>query len=121
MWRSVKNFLLRLIPLPLRPRYILELRARKGQWHRLRKEHLCKEPACVACGRENNLEVHHIIPVHINPNRELDPDNLITLCAEKCHLVFGHFMSYHCYNSDVRKMAAEYRRKLNKRSCHTNF
>lgn len=121
MLRSLQKFLLRIIPLSLRPRYILDLRARKGRWRRLRAAHLQKEPECVACGRITNLEVHHIIPVHINPNRELDPENLITLCAEKCHLVFGHFMSYHCYNSDVRKMATEYRRKLNKRSCHTNF
>lgn len=117
MLAVIKKFLLGLIPLSLRPRYILAVRQRKNQWSRVRAEHLIKEPECAACGRQYDLIVHHIIPVHINPNRELDPKNLITLCANRCHIVFGHFMSYHCYNPDVKKMAAEYRAKLKKRNC----
>lgn len=117
MFAAVKNFLFGLLPVWLRPRYILDLRARSAQWRSARAEHLKKEPACMACGRAVDLEVHHIIPVAVNPNRELDPDNLITLCGDRCHLVFGHFMNYHCYNPDVRKMAKEYYVKLQKRSC----
>lgn len=121
MWQAVQKFLCARLPLWLRPRYILELRSRAAQWRAVRAEHLKKEPSCVACGRQTDLSVHHIIPVSVNPNRELDPDNLITLCENRCHIVFGHFMSYHCYNPEVRRMAEEYYRKLKKRSCHKSL
>lgn len=111
------TFLYNLLPLWLRPRYILEMRDRASQWRKVRADHLEKEPACAACGREANVEVHHVIPVRFDETRELDPENLITLCAHPCHIVFGHLMNYHCYNRDVRKMAAEYRKALRKRKC----
>ena len=109
--------LLNLLPLWLRPRYIMAVRARAGQWRRIRAEHLQKEPACVACGRSTAVIVHHVIPVSFDARRELNPENLITLCAQPCHLVFGHFMNYQCYNKDVRKMAAEYKKIYLKRRC----
>lgn len=117
MWQATLNFLYGLLPLWLRPRYILEAKARASRWRQLRAEHLKLEPRCVACGAESNLDVHHIIPVHVNPNRELDPENLITLCSARCHFVFGHFMSYHCYNPHVRTMAKDYYVKFKKRDC----
>ena len=111
------EFFKQLLPLWLRPRYILELRERSSQWRKLRAAHLLKEPTCVACGRAGELQVHHIIPVSFAPALELDPHNLITLCASPCHITFGHFMNYHCYNKNVRKMAAEYRKAMSKREC----
>lgn len=51
------------------------------------------------------------------PSMECDPHNLVTLCATPCHIMFGHFMNYHCYNKDVRKMASEYHKALLKRKC----
>jgi len=39
--------------------------------------------------------------VHLNPDRELDPSNLITLCSDPCHIVFGHFMDYKSWNINV--------------------
>lgn len=111
------NFLRTLLPVWMRPRVILEARQRAGEWRRVRAEHLAKEPVCVACGRAANLNVHHIIPVSISPMLELDPQNLITLCETPCHIVFGHFMSHHCYNREVRKMAQEYHKAMQKRKC----
>lgn len=111
------RFLMNLLPLWLRPRHIMEMRQRAGHWRVIRAQHLLKEPACVACGRAAELEVHHIIPVAISPSLECDPQNLITLCSFPCHIVFGHFMNYHCYNKDVRKMAHEYHKALLKRKC----
>lgn len=102
---------------PLLPRFILEMQERSSQWRRVRAEHLKKEPVCQACGRSRELDVHHVIPVSFDPNKELDPNNLITLCSSPCHIVFGHFMNYHCYNKDVRKMVADYRKALDKRKC----
>lgn len=114
---AMLEFLINLLPMSWRPRRILELRQRASQWRAIRDEHLLKEPACMACGRNANLEVHHVIPVSFDETKQLDPNNLITLCGSPCHIVFGHFMSYHCYNKDVRKMAAEYRKAMSKRKC----
>jgi len=111
------DFLLQLLPMWLRPRRILEMRQRASQWRAVRAEHLLKEPECAACGRSTELIVHHIIPVNFSPSLECEPHNLITLCAYPCHIVFGHFMNYHCYNKDVRKMAHEYRKLMLKRKC----
>jgi hypothetical protein len=100
------------LPLWLRPRYILDQRQRAGEWRRVRAEHLAKHPACEVCGRTKNLAVHHIFPVSIAPDLELTESNLITLCETSCHFMFGHFFNYHCYNRDVRKMAATFRREM---------
>jgi hypothetical protein len=111
------DFLLALLPVWMRPRVIMESRQRASAWRQIRADHLEKEPACVACGRTDDVRVHHIIPVSISPTLELDTQNLITLCTSPCHIVFGHFLNYNCYNKDVRKMAQEYRKSFNKRKC----
>ena len=90
---------------------------RDPRWREVRAAHVQKEPVCQACGKNSKLDVHHIIPVGIDNTTDLDPDNLITLCNQPCHLVFGHFMSYYCYNSAVRKMVDEYRVALERRKC----
>ena len=76
---------------------------RSSQWPAIRKEHLKKEPCCRACGSCTKPEVHHIVPVHLDPTKELDPDNLITLCDKYCHFVFGHLMDYKSWNVNVKK------------------
>jgi len=86
--------------------------ARSGAWPRVRREHLAAEPACAACGRRKDIEVHHCVPVHVDPSRELDRANLISLCGDPCHLVHGHLMSFMRHNPDVREDAASYRQKL---------
>ena len=89
-----------------------DLFGRSGAWARVRREHLQREPCCIACGRCDDLEVHHVAPYHETPERELDPTNLVTLCAEPCHLVHGHLMSWKRINPDVREDAARYLAKL---------
>lgn len=83
-----------------------------GKWQRVRREHLEREPVCIACGRGGSLEVHHIVPYASDKSLELDPDNLATLCADPCHMVHGHLMSFHRSNPDVRADCAAYRAKL---------
>lgn len=90
---------------------------RSSQWRRVRAEHLRKEPTCQACGRSKDLQVHHIVPVAFCKICELDPENLITLCADPCHLVFGHFLSYKCYNKNVREMVKAYKSAFDQREC----
>ena len=74
---------------------------RSSKWSKVRKQHLAKQPKCAACGKTTKLEVHHIKPVHKYPELELDPDNLITLCADPCHIIFGHLKYWKSWNVDV--------------------
>lgn len=79
---------------------------RSRHWLKVAKAHLEKEPACRCCGRSKRLQVHHILPFHLFPENELDPDNLITLCTDgpgglNCHLVFGHLGHWDRWNRDV--------------------
>lgn len=88
---------------------------RSPKWQNVRKEHLKNNSSCIACGRTSKLEVHHKIPVHINPEMELDPSNLVTLCADPCHLLFGHLMNFKSYNKEVIDDCMVYLNKVNNR------
>lgn len=85
---------------------------RAGCWARVRKAHLEKEPECAACGRSKDLEVHHVIPVSVDASKECSADNLITLCADPCHLVHGHLMNFRHHNPEVREDCKRYRKKV---------
>jgi 5-methylcytosine-specific restriction endonuclease McrA len=85
---------------------------RSGSWSRVRREHLSREPMCIACGRDKSLEVHHVQPFHENPELELDSQNLVSLCAEPCHFVFGHLLHWSASNPYVRDDAQAYRKRL---------
>jgi len=79
---------------------------RAKRWPTVRKHHIQRQPQCQACGSKEKLEVHHIIPVHIDPSRELDPNNLLTLCENPstgfCHYIFGHLsLSWWKYDPNV--------------------
>lgn len=74
---------------------------RSPKWRKVRGEHIKRNPTCAACGRKEGLEVHHVIPYHVDNTKELDPNNLITLCGKYCHFVFGHFMDWKSWNENV--------------------
>ena len=99
--------------------YGLSSRApRSPLWAKARLEHLKREPVCQWSGSKFDLEVHHILPFHLKPELELDPNNMITLSGrsnhifaralraiignENCHLIHGHFGNYQNYNPDIR-------------------
>lgn len=88
---------------------------RSKEWPNIRKKHLEKQPFCQACGSIKGLEVHHIEPFHINASRELDPDNLITLCNKNCHFIFGHLMDYSSWNVNVVEDCEIYLNKIKSR------
>ncbi len=71
----------------------LRYAVRHKSWPAVRQKHLDKQPCCAACGSCLKPEVHHIVPVHLDPDLELEPSNLITLCDKYCHFVFGHLMN----------------------------
>jgi 5-methylcytosine-specific restriction endonuclease McrA len=90
-------------------------RERSPQWSRVQKEHLLREPACVACGHKGRgLQVHHVKPFHLHPQLELDPRNLITLCEGRGrdhHLLLGHLGEWQSYNEHIREDAKRFYRK----------
>lgn len=57
---------------------------------------------CEACGKMP-VEVHHVIPVSLDPSKAADPDNLMSLCDD-CHLVHGHSGDYRWYVANVREV-----------------
>lgn len=70
---------------------------RSSGWSKVRADFI-KGKCCALCGGTKLLEVHHIEPFHLYPEKELDPKNLIVLCegnkSMNCHLQFGHFNNY---------------------------
>lgn len=76
---------------------------RSHLWDEVRDSHLALHPTCAACGGTESLQVHHIVPFHVEASRELDPSNLITLCMGErdCHLHVGHGGAFRFYNPDV--------------------
>ena len=79
---------------------------RSGEWPTVRKHYLEKYPSCASCGGKSLVNVHHIIPFHIKPELELDPDNFVTLCIRNlCHIEVGHGDDYKAYNPNVKNDA----------------
>lgn len=79
-------------------------KARSPEWPQVAKEHLQRQPACVACGHTKELQVHHVKPFHLHPQLELDPTNLITLCEAKGkdhHLLLGHLDEWESFNEHI--------------------
>src|SRR4051812_21566466 len=80
---------------------------RSPRWPAVERAHVRQHPACAACGGTDHLQVHHVEPFHVCPEKELDPANLITLCmapGERCHYLIGHLgTSWHAWNVHVRR------------------
>ncbi|MGN6368150.1 MAG: HNH endonuclease [Phycisphaerae bacterium] len=74
---------------------------RSPQWPAHRQQWLQLHNRCTNCGRQQHLEVHHTLPVHLFPQFELDFDNYVTLCegATECHLRVGHLGNWQSYNA----------------------
>lgn len=88
----------------------IKSRHRSSQWNQVRDDYLSKNSSCKACGGKESLQVHHIVPFHIDRSKELDPSNLICLCMGQhdCHLLIGHGGSFLCYNPNVTKDAKNF-------------
>lgn len=103
----------RVLRIPSKPRVMRGIR-RSDTWPTIRLSHLQQQPECQACGSRNGLEVHHIIPIHVDKSKELTPTNLITLCENPatgfCHYIFGHLaLSWFHYDADVIQHVSHHR------------
>jgi len=74
-----------------------------------KREYVSTHPECAMCGNQKYLEVHHVVPVHINPSLADQQSNLITLCDgpnrsnSACHRYIGHLGNFRSkYNSNIR-------------------
>lgn len=78
---------------------------RSPKWHAVERAHLKLHPWCEVCKTRSGVEVHHVIPFHVDAAHELDPTNLISLCRVH-HLLFGHLGDWKSWNlkcaDDVR-------------------
>lgn len=73
---------------------------RDSKWFPLRKQFLIDNPICFGCCTALELEVHHIVPVGVDPSLELVISNLLTLC-HVCHFRIGHSFNWRFYNPYV--------------------
>lgn len=93
--------------------HIVKAATRSSKWPGVRKAFMKQFPTCDACGGTDNLQVHHVCPFHDNPELELHPDNLITLCMGynkgigECHVKIGHGSSFKFFNPNARQDALE--------------
>lgn len=89
---------------------------RSTKWPKVRDAHLKIDPVCNVCGGTEDLNVHHIIPFHIDKSKELDPNNLITLCNGRgCHFTFGHLFDWQKFNPSVVQDAKLFKKKVEER------
>ena len=82
---------------------------RSSRWPAVRAKHLEDHPCCTACGGTKNLEVHHVIPYHVDNSKELSPENLQTLCGlpRNCHWCVGHGFDWKAWRPDSRTLAKQ--------------
>lgn len=62
--------------------------------------HRKENPVCALTGSTKNLQVHHIIPVSIDPTLAADSSNLITLTRD-VHFVVAHGGNWKNFNPDI--------------------
>ncbi len=87
---------------------------RSAQWQPLRTKVLTHYKECQACRGDESLEVHHIVPFQVAPERELVLGNLLVLCRD-CHYQLGHLRDWRSWNPTVVEDAGLYRVKRDNR------
>lgn len=77
---------------------------RSPHWPEVQKAYHLAHPNCIVCGTKgtllNPINIHHLVPFHKDPTKELDPTNLRTLCRAH-HFLFGHLMKWASWNVDL--------------------
>ena len=79
--------------------------ARSSAWPAFRKRYEKIEPKkCKVCG-DDRSELHHILPFHKDPSREMDSTNVIWLCdgagTLEHHRGLGHLGNFRSWNAEI--------------------
>ena len=82
--------------------HIVKRIKRSSKWNKTRKAHIKKHKYCEICGKKKDIQVHHVVPFHVNPELELEPTNLISLCGRH-HLTFAHIGYWKSWNENIRE------------------
>lgn len=93
---------------------------RSSRWRQTREHVILVNKKCAVCGSTKKLEVHHVVPFHYAPDKELDLENLVVLCERKkyginCHLLIGHLGNYRRFNPVCKIDIMTWAMKLGKR------
>jgi len=89
---------------------------RSSKWPKFMKGLIDAQPYCSLCGNKNKatLVCHHIEPVWVNPERELDETNIIVLCEKSellgglnCHLTAAHLGNFRLWNPRIREVCED--------------
>lgn len=94
---------------------------RSPKWRGVAKKHLLEYPRCFLCGAITWLNVHHVIPYHVNPELELVTTNLVTLCETpglNCHFGCGHLGDWHNWWPAVKRARKPFLRLRNAMRLH---
>ena len=68
---------------------------------------------CAACNERLHIDLHHIIPRHINPSLIFTESNLTPLC--RCdHFRIGHHKNWDTYNPNVTTDSKTFNKLLQK-------
>ena len=66
-------------------------------------------PECAICGNPNNIEIHHVIPVHIDITMSCNFKNFVSACDSNnngCHRWLCHFGDFkNKWNLNIRQYA----------------
>ena len=84
---------------------------RSSRWPSLRKSWIAAHPHCEACGTTRGLEAHHVRPVHLFPELELDPGNLMTVCRTH-HFVLCHLGDWSAWSPWAREDCYQYQGRV---------
>lgn len=83
-----------------------------------KKAYATIRPECAICGNPSNIEIHHVIPVHIDISLACNFDNFVAACDtgnNGCHRWLCHFGDFkNKWNLDIRQYAIASRLFLEK-------
>lgn len=88
---------------------------RSNKWKSISFNYKKKNGKCAVCGKTTNLVVHHKVPFHMSPEKELDENNFVVLCENRpvnCHYLFGHLMNWQGYNQNIDEDIEIWKKKL---------
>lgn len=91
--------------------------ARSGGWKKVRNDFLKENPECAVCGKVGKIisnEAHHIKSFASNPDLELSPENLMTVCRVH-HFWFCHLGSWASINESAVEDCKVWREKIQNR------